>query len=363
MQSLLEISLKSIKKNWEILNKYSLNKASAVVKANAYGLGMKKISKALNEKGCNFFYVAQLEEAISLRKIFKSKNISIAVLEGLIHDLFYYKKYKILPVINSLDQLNTVRKKSYSNIKKNIKIILNFDTGMNRLGLDKSETKSILENVNVYQNLNISFLMSHLTSANNHKNKINNEQLIQLQKISNFFNNSKLTLSNTNGILLGKNFILDQTRPGIGIYGVDADGKNIFVNNKNLTFPIKLKCPILQIRHVNKGKKVSYNGLTRLDRDSRLATIGIGYADGILRSLKNQININIKGIDCKILGAITMDSMIVDITDLNNYPIKVGDYITLINENNFFLNFIKNSNINIYELFTLFSDRIIKYYK
>ena len=123
MQSLLEISLKSIKKNWEILNKYSLNKASAVVKANAYGLGMKKISKALNEKGCNFFYVAQLEEAISLRKIFKSKNISIAVLEGLIHDLFYYKKYKILPVINSLDQLNTVRKKSSSNIKQNIKRI------------------------------------------------------------------------------------------------------------------------------------------------------------------------------------------------------------------------------------------------
>ena len=363
MQSILEISLKSIKKNWEILNKKSFNNASAVVKANAYGFGMREVSKALNEKGCNFFYVAQLEEAINLRKIFKSKNISIAVLEGFIHDLIYYKKYNILPVINTLNQLNNFIKKTSLIPKSSAKIILNFDTGMNRLGLDDKEAKEIKKNIHLYQNLNISFLMSHLTSSNNNKSKTNHDQLRQLNIISKFFKNSKLTLSNTNGILLGKNFILDQTRPGIGIYGVDANGKNIIINNKRLTFPVKLKCPVLQVRNVNKGAKVSYNGLSRLTRNSRLATIGIGYADGILRSLRKQININISGIDCKVVGAITMDSIIVDITDLNNYPIKVGDYVNLINKNNFFTNFIKNSNINIYELFTLFSDRIIKNYK
>ena len=163
-------------------------------------------------------------------------------------------------------------------------------------------------------------------------------------------------------MILGNKYILNQTRPGIGIYGLDTNGNNILLEKNKFSFPVVLKCPIIQIRNVKKGQKVSYNGLTQLSRDSVLATIGIGYADGILRILRKKIKIKINHIECKIVGAITMDSFIIDITDLKNSSLKVGDYVELCNKNNFFTNFIKNSNVNIYEFFTLLSERIVKNY-
>ena len=162
--------------------------------------------------------------------------------------------------------------------------------------------------------------------------------------------------------MLDKKFVLDQTRPGIGIYGYDANGKNIILNKKNLDFPAKLKVPILQIRFGKKGDKVSYGRTETLDRNSVLATIGIGYADGILRLLKNKMSIAINGKPCRIIGSITMDSLIVDITDVENSNLKVGSYLELINED--FLNSWNASElgISVYELFTLISNRVIRKY-
>ena len=91
---------------------------------------------------------------------------------------------------------------------------------------------------------------------------------------------------------------------------------NIILNKKKLNFPAKLKVPVLQIRFGKKGDKVSYGRTEILYRDSKLATIGIGYADGILKLLKNKMNIMINGKPCKIIGSITMDSLIIDITDV-----------------------------------------------
>ena len=169
-------------------------------------------------------------------------------------------------------------------------------------------------------------------------------------------------MSNTGGILLDKKFILDQTRPGIGIYGYDANGKNIILNKKKLNFPAILKVPILQIRFGKKGDKVSYGRTETLNRDSKLATIGIGYADGILRLLKKNMNIIINGKLCQIVGSITMDSLIVDITDVETKNLKVGSYLELINED-FLTNLNKSKlDISIYELFTLISNRVIRKY-
>ena len=104
MQCILEISLKKIKSNWEKINKYSNFKASAVVKANAYGFGLEEVATGLNQSGCNFFYVAQIEEGIKLRNRLKSDKIKIGVLEGMIHHPEEYKKNNLIPVINTLNQ-------------------------------------------------------------------------------------------------------------------------------------------------------------------------------------------------------------------------------------------------------------------
>ena len=96
MQCILEISLKKINSNWKKINKHSNFKASAVVKANAYGFGLEEVATGLNQSGCNFFYVAQIEEGIKLRNRLKSDKIKIGVLEGMIHHPEEYKKNYIL---------------------------------------------------------------------------------------------------------------------------------------------------------------------------------------------------------------------------------------------------------------------------
>ena len=360
MQCILEISLKKIKSNWEKINKYSNFKASAVVKANAYGFGLEEIAIALNQSGCNFFYVAQIEEGIKLRNRLKSGKIKIGVLEGMIHHPEEYKKNDLIPVINNINQLNKFI--NYNKLSPQIRSILHLDTGMNRLGLDSNEIDLIIENSSYICSVNFEFILTHFSNSNNKDDSFNYVQYEKILKLKSYFKNSKISLSNTGGILLDKKFILDQTRPGIGIYGYDANGRNIILNNKILNFPAKLKVPVLQIRFGKKGDKVSYGGTQRLYRDSILATIGIGYADGILRLLKNKMNIIINGKSCQIVGSITMDSLIVDITDVKNKNLKVGSYLDLIDED--FLNHLnlKELEVGIYELFTLISNRVIRQY-
>ena len=360
MQSVLEISLKKIKSNWEKINKYSNLKASAVVKANAYGFGLEEIALALNESGCNFFYVAQIEEGIKLRNHLKSNKIKIAILEGMIHDPEEYKKKNLIPIINNLNQLNEFIRFKRSSPK--ISGILHIDTGMNRLGLDTNELDFVLNNIPYISSINFEFIMTHFSNSNIKEDNFNNKQYEKILKLNSYFNNKKISLSNTGGILLDKKFILDQTRPGIGIYGFDANGKNIILNKENLNFPAKLKVPVLQIRFGKKGDKVSYGRTETLIRDSKLVTLGIGYADGILRLLKKNMSLIINRKSCRIIGSITMDSLIVDVTDVDTNNIKVGSYLELINEDFFIYRKKSELGITIYELFTLISNRVIRKY-
>ena len=166
MQSELNISLKDIQENWKILNKLSYNTASAVVKANAYGFGLIKVSEALHKNGCNFFYVAQLEEGIKLRKKLKSKKVNIAIFEGLIHDFHYYQKYRLLPIVNDYNQIVKLKEFNTLNENKTIKCILNFDTGMNRLGFEKKEIKKLSDNLENFKNVDIIFF-----DGRSHQNK------------------------------------------------------------------------------------------------------------------------------------------------------------------------------------------------
>ena len=190
MQCIFEISLKKIKSNWEKINKFSNFKSSAVVKANAYGFGLEEVSLALNQSGCNFYYVAQIEEGIKLRNCLKSNNIKIAVLEGLLHNPKEYEVNNLIPVINSYNQLNKFIqfKKSSSKIKG----ILHIDTGMNRLGLDKNEIELALENISNISSVNFEFIMTHFSNSNIHNDNFNNLQYKKILKINSFLKIKKL---------------------------------------------------------------------------------------------------------------------------------------------------------------------------
>ena len=360
MQSILKISLEDIKSNWKSLNTCSNGKAAAVIKANAYGMGMLKVAGALLDAGCKYFYVANINEGIKLRKKFNSNKIFIAIFEGYLKGFQKtYKDYNLIPVINSLEQLERLNNFAIQGVKP--RAILNIDTGMNRLGLNKQETSYLIENKDILNNIKLDYIMSHLANA---QEKDNHNNLIQLNKITEFsknFLNIKVSLANTGGIKLGKEFCCDQTRPGIGLYGIDNFGKSINLGSQLLKLPIKLSAPIIQVKNVKGGEAVSYGGIDVLEKNSILATIGIGYADGFLRLLKPNSIFSVGNEKCKIVGNITMDSFILDITDIKKTKLKEGDYINLLDDSNLEQMLSRNDIIS-YELLTLMGDRLNRDY-
>ena len=360
MQGILNISLKDIKSNWVALNNASNGKASAVIKANAYGMGMIKVAKTLIEAGCNYFYVANLDEGIKLRKEIKSKVIKIAVFEGFFKGTEKtYVKYKLNPIINNINQLK--RLKSIVDQGYKIKTILNIDTGMNRLGFSQNEISFLLANKELLNFVEWDFIMSHLANAHQIKNKENFKQLDKILQFSKNLPNIKLSLANSGGIMLGSKFCLDQTRPGIGLFGIDNFGNNIELNSRSLKLPLSLHGPVIQIRDVDIGEKISYGGVDITKRKSKLATIGIGYADGWLRLLKPNSSFFIMKKKCKILGNITMDSFVLDVTNLKEKSLKEGEYLCLLDNTNIKY-IVTKLDIISYELLTIMGNRLLRKY-
>ncbi len=182
MKSILKISLNDIKYNWKLINTASNGKAAAVVKANAYGMGMIEVASALLESGCNYFYVANIFEGLKLRKKFKSNKISIAIFEGYLEgNQKFYAENNLTPILNNLEQLKRLKKFSTSVTKQ--KAIINIDTGMNRLGLSEKERNFLINNKDLLNNVKIDYIMSHLSNANEDESKINLLQLNELKKI------------------------------------------------------------------------------------------------------------------------------------------------------------------------------------
>tara|TARA_A100001388_G_scaffold273403_1_gene255242 strand:+ start:276 stop:1379 length:1104 start_codon:yes stop_codon:yes gene_type:complete len=311
----LNINLKSISGNYKIIeNKVGKNCiVAATVKANAYGLGVKKIVPSLTRIGCKFFFVATTNEAIQLRKI--NKKIKIFILNGLItKELNLIHKYNLIPVINSLSQLKKIE--HYQKQKKiTLNISLHFDTGMSRLGFDKNETKELINNKSrLIQKSKILLVMSHLSCADNSNSKLNKIQLNQFNSIRSFFPKSLHSLANSAGILLGKKYHLDMVRPGISLYGGHCQ-----MNEKKIyNDVISLKAKLIQIREIYKGDTIGYGATYKAKKRMKVGTLGFGYADGFNRLFSNnyKILLNKKRID--IIGRVSMDLTTVDLTNLNS---------------------------------------------
>ena len=318
---ILEINLKNIFLNYLKLRKKNVNGiTAAVVKANAYGLGIKKIFQILKKAGCNDFYVATIKEGIEIRKL--NKKINIYVLNGIDkNEIKYFINNNIIPVINNLNEFKIV-----NSIKKKFSVLLHYDTGMNRLGLNFDEMKLISKKLNS-NNINIKYIISHLASSEEMKNKFNNFQLKKFMKIYHLFKDIRKSLANSSGIFLKKEFLLDMTRPGISLYGGYG---NIKIKN-NIKPVIKLKSKVLQIKKVSMNQTIGYNQTYKCKKKIYVATIAIGYGDGIPRILSNIGHVHFKNFKAKIVGRISMDTLMVDISKFYK-KIKIGDYVEIINE-------------------------------
>ena len=349
--SLLEINLKNLIYNYKELSKISKTSITgATIKANAYGLGDAKVFKILYKNHCRHFFFATLEEAISIRK--KKLKGNIYVLNGLENNhLNNYEKYKIIPILNSAEELQKFIDSEYY-IKK-LKIGIHVETGLNRLGITKKDLNLINS-----KNIEVTILVSHLASSDELNNNYNNIQNKNFQSYFKLFKSIKYkSLISSLGILQNKNFHYDITRPGIALYGGHFNSKL-----KKIIKPvIKLKTKVLQVKNLSINQYVGYNQTYKTKKNIKIAILGIGYGDGISRELSNIGIVYKKNEFFKIIGRISMDTTTIDITK-NKNMIKAGMYLELINEKNDIEKIAKKCNTISNEILTSISKRVRRVY-
>ncbi len=333
IQKGLTIDLKALANNWQALKAHlnSSAECAAVVKANAYGLGVSEVLSALKSAGCKTFFVATLDEALEIISLL-SENDVLYVLSGCrAGEEGAFIDKGIRPVIISLHMFNRWLQtcKQYSQEKSTPKCALKVNTGMNRLGMEGEELQQLLEDPQAIKMAGLEMLMSHLACADEPSHKLNTVQLSRFQTLVNQVHRvlpaCQFSLSNSSGIFLGEDYHFDLLRPGIALYGGQ-------VSEKIAIKPVvHLNLEVLQTRLAQKGESVGYGATYTLDKDRELITVAAGYADGFLRFASNRAQAYFKGQFFPLVGRVSMDSLIFDVSELEYKP-QAGDLIEVLGE-------------------------------
>jgi alanine racemase len=316
----LTIDLGAIQRNWLALDKVSSGALTgAAVKADGYGVGAVPVSKALFEVGTRFFFVATPDEGLALRAALPESYIF--VLNGLFPGAApLYVGERLMPVLNSVPMLEEWLVACLGR-NEALPAALHFDTGMNRLGFRLNETsivKRMVDEVGYAPQM----IMSHLACADIPGHEKNRTQLALFASVLSQFPNIPASLANSAGLMTNRENHFQMVRPGIALYG----GRAVAGRRNPMAPVVTLEAPILMLKDVNTGETVGYGALQTMTRDSRLAIVGIGYADGFFRSLSSADNhrgtqVVINGQPCPVVGRVSMDMIGVDITDLPEPPV------------------------------------------
>ena len=328
--SFLEVNLNNVSYNIQQIKKFVGDNVTVmpVIKANAYGLGAEKLKNILEKEKISKVAVAIVDEAIKLRKA--KFNMDIIVLNELLEDeteqIVDYGLTAGVSVFKIAEKINEYSKKKGVITKIHIEI----DTGMGRVGLKIQEVLSFVKNItSKLTNLEIEGIYTHLSSADSStdftKQQISKFETVRKQLVESGFKFKYYHISASGGILKYPEAHYNMVRPGIIIYGyLPNENMKDIIDLKPTT---KLKSSIVFIKDVEKGEPISYGRTYITSKKTKVATIPIGYADGVGRSLSNKENVIIHGKLAPIIGNICMDNFMVDITDIPDA--KIGDEVIL----------------------------------
>ncbi|MSP67354.1 MAG: alanine racemase [Alphaproteobacteria bacterium] len=296
---------------------------AAVVKADAYGLGARRVAPALAAEGCRQFFVAQVDEGIALRRVLGSADIYVlgGALPGseaacLIHGL--------RPVLNSLEEIR--RFAAVAHARRRLPVALHIDTGMARLGLDRGEFDQLLAAGGLPQGLDLALVLSHLACADTPAHPLNRRQRERFTSALTRLPRVPASLANSSGIFLGTGYHFDLVRPGIALYG----GNPLLPRPNPMREVVRLEARILQVRNVDRGTTVGYGATHTVPRRGRIATVGAGYADGYVRSLGNAGFAAVGDVRVPIVGRVSMDLITLDVSALPATATEPGTPVTLI---------------------------------
>ena len=362
MAAKLQISLRNIEYNINKIKEklYQNQELLIMVKADAYGAGLVKVTSFLESIGVNNFGVAYLKEAKKLRNSGIKGNI--IVFSGLVpNEISDAVEIDAIYSVSSFEMLELLNLKAKEKNKK-VKVEITLDTGMTRLGFDIKDVGELIKKLKEYENIEVDGVYSHLSSADsNHEftlEQINKFDLAveKIKQAGICLNN--IHICNSAGILKYNNEKYNLVRLGISAYGYYP--AETIKSEVNLKGTFRLTAPICNIRKVSVGRKVSYSGTYETTKDTKIAVLQIGYADGLTRTLSNRYSVLVNGKRANIIGNICMDTCMIDITDIDA---EIGQEAIIFDFENNKLEEIANlTNTIVYEVITNIGKRVDREY-
>ncbi|HMM04403.1 MULTISPECIES: bifunctional UDP-N-acetylmuramoyl-tripeptide:D-alanyl-D-alanine ligase/alanine racemase [unclassified Dysgonomonas] len=361
-ETVLNIDLDAIVHNFKFYRS-KLNpktKMICMVKADGYGTGSSEVAKTLQYHKCDYLAVAVAEEGVILRK--QGIKVPIIVLNSEVGGFEELATYSLEPEVYNFRILDAFIKEAKLQGITNYPIHIKIDTGMHRLGFTEEDIPELMDRVKGQTGVRIQSVFSHLAASESWNfDDFTLQQIKTFKKIAGEIEESchypvMKHILNSAGIERFPEEQLDMVRLGISLYGVSASGLN------GLRNVCTLKTTILQIKHIKAGETVGYGRKGHFDHDATIATIRIGYADGISRQFGNGVGVVlVNGHQVSIVGNICMDLTMIDVTGIE---VKEGDIVTIFGENLPVTDLAKKINTIPYEIFTSISNRVKHiYYK
>jgi alanine racemase len=307
----LKVDLDALAHNYHAIARRNASaEVAPVVKADAYGLGLGLVAPHLSQQGAKTFFVARLSEGVALRALLP--EAVIYVLDGLRGEQAgVFKAHNLRPILNSLPQIADWQQAGA------FAAGLHVDTGMNRLGLSESDILSM------GFDHKFTLVMSHLACSDTPDHPMNAQQLTRLSALRNRFPDTAFSLSASGGCFLGKDYAFDMVRPGISLFGGGPFG----VTHPEIKPVAHLTARVLQVRTLKPGQSVGYGAMFTAGHDMQIATIGLGYADGLLRQFAASGTAVIQGEKRRLLGRISMDVFSLDVSGLE---VSAGDEVEIL---------------------------------
>ena len=340
-QAILTIDLAALAANWkQLAARAAPAECGAVVKADAYGIGIEPAVRALAKAGCKTFFVAHVSEGARARAALGAReDCRIYVLNGVLprDDVAQqYAEHGLRPVLGSLAELQDWSR--YPR-KANSAAALHFDVGMNRLGFSLRADQDEVAICQAVKNSGVAvdLIMGHFVSSEVGADPMNKRQIDAFRKLRDQFPGVPASLANSSGLFLRQKPFFDLVRPGYALYG-----GNPTPGRKNpMQAVVRLQAPIIQLREIEAGDTVGYNAQWTAKRPTRLATIGVGYADGLPRNLmatderaggQTGGEAIVAGKRCPFAGRVSMDLTVIDVTDVPKRALAPGDMAELLGD-------------------------------
>jgi len=321
----ITVDLDALARNWRAAQAASGSaNASAVVKADGYGLGLPQVSEALSRAGCSRFFVALPAEGLAVRAV--APTADIYVLNGpMVGWAQTMADAALIPVLNDTLQMQTWAQ-TCADAGRKLPAAVHLDTGMNRLGLAADDVAAVTADAAMMQAFRLVLVMSHLACADDPAHPLNALQRQRFDAMRRCFADAPASLSNSAGLFLGADYHYDLTRPGICLYGASPSP----ARPAPFEPVVSASAQVLQVRDIAAGDTIGYGATFTATAPMRTATVAAGYADGVLRSAGNRAYAAVNGVRVPYVGRVSMDLVVLDISAPEAAGLQPGDSVELI---------------------------------